>query len=391
MNPANLKRIIQTAFPNIPDPELAELISIGIVRSYPAKRILCRKGEVESVFYIILEGEVHVQKTINESDARFLKPLGPGDFFGEYALIHDAPRSATVVTSQPTRVLEIRKAGFNRLLKRSAALSLAIMTEVSRRLRENDQMAIEDLRLKAFELADAYQRLAELEFLRREFLTTVAHELRTPLTAANGFLQALKIGMVDSNEIPAVIEMVDKNVQKIASLVNNILFLQELDLILEEAAPVEIGPLVERIVFKHREPADANQVQIEVLLPEIPVYILGDEASIEKAISAILDNAIKFSPDGGRVLVAVSLDETKARIQIRDQGVGIPAEALPQIFDRYYHMEKVGDHLFGGMGLGLAIARQVIFQHGGRVLVESELGRGSQFTIELNAELERVT
>jgi signal transduction histidine kinase len=106
----------------------------------------------------------------------------------------------------------------------------------------------------------------------------------------------------------------------------------------------------------------------------------------------VLDNAIKFSPAGGDVQVTVEETDNCVSIGVQDKGVGIPAEALPHIFDRFFHVEEIGDDLFGGLGLGLAITNQVIEQHGGKILVESEgvPGKGSKFTICLQtAEAEQ--
>ncbi len=380
-----LQKVIQQAFPDIPDSEAKELIAIGEVRSYPQATVLCREGETESTFYIVLEGMVQVRKVINESEVRILKPLGPGDFFGEYALIHDAPRTATVITIQPTTVLEIHKSDFDRLLKRSTSVSLAMVREVSRRLQENDEMAIEDLRIKAGELAAAYQRLAEMDFARREFLTSVAHELRTPLTAANGFLQMIQTGALKGPAREAALEKVAGNVQKIVSLVNDILFLQEMDLIFQAAKPLDPGTLVEEIVEASRSEAEAQGVVITLKKSAPLPEVMGDQESLERAFRAILDNAIKFSPDGGDVTVSVFAENGEAVIQVKDRGVGIPPEAMPRLFDRFFHMERIGGHLFGGLGLGLSIAHQVIEQHGGKITAESQLGEGSTFTIRLKA------
>ena len=187
-------KILLGAFPGIPQREAQELVISGTVHTYPPKTVLCQEDAYEATFYIILDGEVRVTKVLAHDQVRPLKTLLAGDFFGEMAIIHNAPRAATVTTVIPTTVLEIRKDAFNTLLRRSASISLAMVKEVSYRLRENDAMAIEDLRLKAGELAAAYQQLAEQDFARREFISMVAHELRTPLTAANGFLQMIQMG-----------------------------------------------------------------------------------------------------------------------------------------------------------------------------------------------------
>lgn len=381
-----LREAIQKAFPGVLEPEADEMVETGKVRSYAPKTILCHENAIEDVFYIMLEGEVEVSKLFDESGVRILKHLVPGDFFGEMALIHDAPRAATVKTVLPTTVLEINKEAFDDLLQRNTSVSLAMVREVSRRLRENDEMAIIDLRVKAQELADAYQQLAELDFARREFLTTVAHELRTPLTSVSGFVQLIRMGLVEGEAFNTALETVYRNVQDIISLVNNILFLQEMELIFPEFQPLDIGSLVAGAVEQQRTHARRNQVGVNLnIAPRMPA-VPGDAKSLERALVAILDNAIKFSPDGGEILVDVVGEDRQVKVIVRDKGVGIPEDALPHIFDRFYHLDKVGGHLFRGIGLGLSIARQVIEQHGGKILVDSELGKGSTFTVTLTVE-----
>ena len=379
-------QVLQRAFPGIPTDEAEMMISSGKVHSYPPNTVLCREGAIENTFYIILEGEVQVAKLLNELETRFLKHLKGGDFFGEMALIHNAPRAATVITTAPCTILEINKEAFSKLLEQSSSMSLAMVREVSRRLRENDEMAIGDLRLKARELAYAYQQLAEQEFARREFLTTIAHELRTPLTAASGFLQLVRMGMLDGQTLTQAMDTIARNVQDIISLTNDILFLQEMDLILPEFEPTDVGPIVVKLVEQMRTRAVHNSVALKLEITHDLPQVDGDAKSLERAIAAILDNAIKFSPDGGDVLVDVGSDAVQLLVQVEDHGVGIATDVLPCIFDRFFHVDHVGNYLFRGLGLGLSVARQVIEQHGGKILVESELGKGSKFTVLLKAK-----
>jgi signal transduction histidine kinase len=377
--------VLRRAFPGIPESEAEEMISAGKVREYPPDTVLCHEGAIESTFYIILDGEVQVTKFINDAEARFLKYLEPGDFFGEMALIQNSPRSATVMTKVPTTVLEINKEAFTDLFKRSTSVSLALAREVSRRLRENNEMAIEDLRIKAKELADAYQQLAELDYARREFLTTIAHELRTPLTAANGFLQVIRMGKLQEESSNAALDTVTRNIQDIITLTNDILFLQEMDLILPEFQMTDVGGLVAHAVEQERTRAERNGVGFIInIAPNIPA-ISADSKSLERAIIAILDNAIKFSPEGGDVIIDVDHADSHVWVTVTDHGVGIPHEMMPRIFERFFHMDQVGVHMFRGLGLGLSIARQVIEQHGGMIDVKSTLGKGSTFTIWLKA------
>jgi len=382
------KEILQRAFPGIPQKEAEDMVSIGKVEEHPADVVLCREGAEEDVFYILLEGDVKVTKVIHQNQDRLLKHLQPGDFFGEMGLIHNAPRGASVTTTVPTKVLCITKSDFENLLQRSSSVSMSMVREVSRRLRENDEMAIEDLQLKAGELAAAYQRLAQEEFARREFLSSVAHELRTPLTAASGFLEMARQKMIDGQALDLAIDTVSRNVQQIVSLVNDILFLQEVELVLPEMHPTSMEKVVRDAVKLIQEKADISRVHLLVeIAPDVPM-VCGHYKSLERAVVMVLDNAVKFMPHGGDVYISVDKDGEYVRVTIRDEGVGIPKVALPHIFDRFFHVDEVGDELFGGLGLGLAITRQVIEQHGGEIEVESEEGEGSTFRLYLSAQIE---
>jgi len=380
---ANL--IIPNTFPGITVDEVEELIAFSEINQYPAETIICHEGELEDTFYLILDGEVQVSKMINNAETRLLKTLAVGDFFGEMALIHNAPRAATVKSISPLVVLEINKEAFDRILKHSSSVSLALVQEISRRLRENDEMAIDDLRLRARELAEAYQKLAEQEVVRRDFLTNIAHLLRTPLTAAGGYLQLLLAGALPPEQSRQALETVNRNVQNITTLVNDILFIQEMDLILEKFQPVDMLVIARSVAVRLQDRARQNHIKLRIKAgPELPP-VAGDPHNLERALTALMDNAIKFSPEGGTVEVSLQLKDEVVSLAVRDEGIGILPEALPRIFDRFYHLDKSGEQLFEGLGLGLALTKQVIEQHRGRLEVQSLPGKGSTFTMELQA------
>jgi signal transduction histidine kinase len=375
--------IIPHTFPGITLDEVEELIAFSEINQYPSETIICHEGEMEDTFYLILEGEVQASKLINNTETRLLKTLTVGDFFGEMALIHNAPRSATVKSLSPLVVLEINKQAFDRILKHSSSVSLALVQEISRRLRENDEMAIDDLRIRARELADAYQKLAEQEVVRRDFLTNIAHLLRTPLMAASGYLQLIQDGAIPTEQTSEALETVNRNVQQITTLVNDILFVQEMDLILEKFQPVDMVELARRVAVRCQEKAKTNHIKLRVKAgPSLPP-VAGDPGNLERALTALMDNAIKFSPEGGKVEVSLQLRDDRISISVSDEGIGIQPEALPRILDRFYHLDKSGDQLFEGLGLGLALTKQVIEQHKGRLEIQSVPGQGSTFTIWL--------
>jgi signal transduction histidine kinase len=361
------------------------LVTRSKVNNYSDGIILCHEGETESKFYILLDGQVKVTKTINNIEQKLLKTLEAGDFFGEMAIIHNAPRAASVTTYGPTTVMEIDRENFDRVLQRSSSVAMAMVREISSRLRENDEMAIEDLKIRAAELAQAYQKLAEQELTRREFLTNIAHELRTPLMAAGGFLQLMQKGLINQEKIPTTLETISRNIHQITTLVNDILFLQEMDLILPKFQPVSLALLAEDVVEKYETQAAAHLLTLKIEAPENLAMVSGDPKSLERALIALVDNAIKFSPHGGEVVIRLREDEHFVIMDVIDQGIGIETSQIPKIFDRFYHLERSDDQLFSGIGLGLAITNQVIKQHNGRLAVYSEPGKGSTFSVRLKA------
>jgi signal transduction histidine kinase len=376
-------RIIPRAFPGIKPDEIEQLIANSQVHSYLPGAILCRENAVEDRFYMILDGEAEVTKNINNSESRLLTTLLPGDFFGEMALIHNAPRAATVTAKTALTTLELDKAAFDKVIRQSTSIAMAMVSQISNRLRENDQLAIDDIRIRAAELAEAYQKLAEQDLARREFLSNIAHELRTPLMVASGNLQILQKGILKGEQLAAGIDTVARNVQQIVSLVNDILFLQEMDLVLPDFQKVDMNEIGYIVVGKYAASAQEHGVSLRFTpSPHLPP-VWGDAKSLERALMALVDNAIKFSPQGGGVKISLSKNDPWVLVAVEDQGIGIPKENVPRIFDRFYHLERSGDHLFGGIGLGLAITRQVIEQHQGSLDVVSTPGKGSTFTMTL--------
>ena len=376
-------RIIPRAFPGIKPGEVEEIIANSRIKTYPPQSVICREDAIEHTFYMILEGKFEVTKTINHSDKRYLKTLSAGDFFGEMALIHNAPRAATVTSLTEAILLELDDEGFNRVLKHSSSVAMAMVGEISHRLRQNDEMAIEDLRMRAAELADAYQKLAEQELARREFLSNITHELRTPLMIASGYLHALNKGMLTKEQLATSMETITRNVDQIVMLTNDILFLQEMDMVLPEFQSLNMVEVVDKVINKYKDKAQARQITLTKKGESNISNVQGDAKSLERAITALVDNAVKFSKPGGKVEIGFTEQGNQVSISVLDHGIGIEPEIRSRIFDRFFHLEKNGDELYSGVGIGLSITRQVIRQHKGSLDVESTPDKGSKFTITL--------
>ena len=193
----------------------------------------------------------------------------------------------------------------------------------------------------------------------------------------------LQRGLVTGDLLKNGIDTVARNVQQIATLVNDILFLQEMELVLPEFQAVDMKEIARQVIERYQSKAMERGVKLRLEAdPGLPPAS-GDAKSLERALMAIVDNAIKFSPMGGDVEVRLSSNPENVIVAVTDHGIGMSSDTLPRIFDRFYHTERQDDNLFGGIGLGLSITRQVIMQHHGSLDVTSEPNKGSKFTLTL--------
>ncbi len=377
------KLLLKQVFPGVDEGVLTELGHYARLSTYPAETLLCKEGAVEDVFYIIGSGSVQITKRFESSEEHILRHSGPGDFFGEMALIADSPRNANVRTLEETTVLEIDKPMFIEMLRNSPVVALRMFRESVDRLRANDQRAVAELGRQKQEIERAYAELQLQERRRTEFLTTLSHELRTPLTSASGFMQLVKSGSISGPGLEMAHEKIGGGLEQIVSLVNDLLFVQEMELIEPTIRPVNLSHIVERMIEDTADQAEDNGVQVFVELPAELPQLKADPDGLARALRALLDNAIKFSPDGGDVHVKVGVDGSHINIDIRDPGIGIEADFLPRIFQRFERRESHEGRLFGGIGLGLPIAKHLIESFGGSISVETTPGKGSIFTVHL--------
>jgi RNA polymerase sigma factor (sigma-70 family) len=226
----------------------------------------------------------------------------------------------------------------------------------------------------------------ELERLQREFKQNVAHELRTPLTLIRGYSDLLlsgNLGALQPKQQDAL-EVIHEWIEKLSSVVRNLTLVWTISKDALTVAPVAVSEWLEDTLNRYRGTAEEAGIAFEVSLPDDLPQIPGDQKRLSVALSQVLDNAIKFSPDGGRVCVRVWIDEGWVYVAVQDQGIGIPPEHLDRVFDRFYQVDSSTTRRFGGIGMGLAVARAVVEAHGGHVRATSEgLEMGSTFTLAL--------
>ena len=223
----------------------------------------------------------------------------------------------------------------------------------------------------------------------RDFLADVSHELRTPLAALRTFNQLLLEQAGDDPEARAeFLESSAGQIERLDWLAQNLLELSKLDsgLVLLDLRPDDLRAAVESAAHQNDAAATRRGVTLQVQLPDAPIRIRHDPPRIGQVVNNLVANAIKFTPRGGSVRVAVSATPDGARIDVTDTGVGIDHGELPHIFERFYRGSRANEARGSGSGLGLAIVRSIVDMHGGSVIVESGPGTGSRFTVRLPSD-----
>ena len=223
---------------------------------------------------------------------------------------------------------------------------------------------------------------------RRLFVSNVSHELRTPLTSVKSYLEALDEGVLYDPVAPDFIKVSLDETNRMMRMVTDLLHLSRIDNASTQL-DVELINFTAFITFilnrfdKMRSQDDEKKYELVRDYPINSVWIEIDTDKMTQVIDNILNNAIKYSPDGGKITVSMKTTDDQMILSIKDQGLGIPKQDLPKIFDRFYRVDRARSRAQGGTGLGLAIAKEIIKQHNGFIWAKSEYGKGSTFTIVL--------
>jgi two-component system OmpR family sensor kinase len=226
------------------------------------------------------------------------------------------------------------------------------------------------------------ERLRRLIELQRQLLADTSHELRNPLTVIRTDLDLLKESL-DQDTRQEVAAEAEEVARRMSRLVDDLLLLARHEATSPaELLSVNLEALAREAVDRFRQLAPEHTIDLETE----PVAVRGDPDRLRQLVANLLDNAVRYTPPGGRVGVEVARDGAQACIAVEDTGVGIEPEHLPKIFDRFYRVDPARSRATGGTGLGLAIVKHVAETHGGHVRAESEPGRGTRFTVTLPAE-----
>jgi len=230
--------------------------------------------------------------------------------------------------------------------------------------------------------------LRRLERVRRDFVANVSHEFKTPLTAIQGFAETLLGGALDDKaNRKRFMEIIREHAQRLARLTDDLLKLSRIEAgrLELESRPVSVAALVNGCVETARLKAESKGLRLTVGLPEDLPAVRGDAVQLGEVLQNLIDNALQYTPPGGRIDVTAYSNGHEVIFTVADTGIGIPEADLERIFERFYRVDAARSREAGGTGLGLSIARHIVDAHGGRIWVESAVGQGSRFRFSIDS------
>ncbi|MEA2014629.1 MAG: ATP-binding protein [Thermodesulfobacteriota bacterium] len=228
-------------------------------------------------------------------------------------------------------------------------------------------------------------RLKRLENVRADFVANVTHEIKTPLTAILGFIETLEEGAIDEKETAKkFLQIIHRHAERLNRLVDDLLVISDVEMgemrFLFES--VSLGGIIENILPVIETRASEKRLDIEKAIADDLPSIWGDRDRLHQILLNVLDNAVKFTPDTGKILIK-TLDgkDGNVYVKISDTGIGIPKSEIPRLGERFYRVDKARSRELGGTGLGLSIVKHLMTAHGGRIEIESQLGKGTTVSL----------
>jgi len=367
------------------------LIESFVERECVSGEVVCMEGEEGDTMYIIRSGRVAIVKGDLDSPT-ILDYQGAGHIIGEMAILENQPRSATVVALDELRLLGLNRQKFEELVQETPSVSLVFMEMLSSRLRRADEargtgdLSEKRLSRQVSALQGEKQRLEEVQRLRQETTELIIHDLRNPLSTIAVSLRMLSFVLPEETlrANHEILEIAQASYERLQRLVDSLLEVSRMEsgeaqFIMSE---VSLSKMIEDIVRRPAILARKGTTLEAVVPPDLPM-IHADRDKIERVLTNLMDNALKYAPDDGHIVyMAENLGDT-VQVSISDNGPGIPLDEREHIFERF--AQGTGEKFRRrGFGLGLTYCRLAIEGHGGRIWVEpGEGGIGSRFIFTL--------
>jgi signal transduction histidine kinase len=352
-------------FRSLKPAEQEALRKIALERNYSAGQQIFKEGDSGDGIYVVKDGSVEISLPLSQNVRRVFAKLGPGEIFGEMAVVELKPRSATATAATNTQVYFIPRNELLGMLEDSPTLSLELLREISQRLREFNRRYIEET-IQA-------ERLAVIG----RFARSIIHDLKNPLSiiSMSAELIALQPTKIETRETAQL--RIRKQVERIGDLIGDILDFTNNTRARTLVGDTNYAPFVESVLDEIRPDAELRRVAIEAqAAPAIPLPI--DPKRVRRVFHNLIQNAVDAMPGGGKVFVRYLVQENELITEIEDTGSGIAPEIANTLFEAFATFGK--EH---GTGLGLSICKKIIEDHQGRIWARNEPGRGAVFAFAL--------
>lgn len=361
----------------------------GRERSLAPGEVLLRQGTASDGLYLLQQGRLSAYR--EEGDTQFfLSTIQPGEIVGEVGAITGWSRTATVKAEEPSVVIHLSEADFRRILRADPQVAADVICQIGERLTGSDvaRVSLERSYTQALDrvetLCTEKARLEELLRLREELAEMIVHDLRNPLAVVAGGLQLLD-GPLDRQFVADVVTMMRRSLERMQGLIDMLVDIARLEsgAVQPQLVSLDLGALAAEAVAQQTVLARAGSVTLENRVAEGFPAVRADRDLLLRVLVNLLDNALKFTPAGGRVWVEAEEDEGGVRVAVVDTGPGIPPEERERIFEKFTQIKgRAGTRK--GSGLGLAFCRMAVQAHGGRIGVEDGPdGVGSRFVFTL--------
>jgi len=254
-------------------------------------------------------------------------------------------------------------------------------------IRSNDELGElgKSLNLMAGELRGKMERLRQMDRVRTDFVANVSHELKTPLTSIRGFVETLEDGAINDNEnARRFLAIIKKHAERLGNIINDLLRLSELEAGGRmEMAGFDLKGLIDEVVMGFGHSLGIKRQTLSVEAAGGDFVTQGDRDKLEQVFVNLIDNAIKYTKEGGQIKVRLAADGDCLTVAVEDNGIGIPEDDIEHVFERFYRVDKAHSREVGGTGLGLSIAKHIVLAHNGQIRIDSEPGRGTKVIVTL--------
>ncbi|MDB6121721.1 MAG: Cyclic nucleotide-binding protein [Pedosphaera sp.] len=346
--------------------ELQVLQQAVQVRTFPPNKEIFTEGDTGDGVYVVQNGLVQISVLVPQGARHTFSKVGPGEIFGEMAVLENKPRSASATAAQETTAYFIPREVMLKLVESSPQLSMALLREISNRLREFNRQYISEVLQR--------ERLA----LVGRFARSIVHDLKNPLNIIS--ITAQMAGMEKSTpELRQTTKMrIGKQVERISELVNEILEFTQGSQVTFVLAPTGYDMFIGQLIDEIRSEMDLKSVKVELEMPPPPVKLLLNPKRLRRVFYNLMHNATDAMPSGGKIAIRFITTGTEVVTEIEDSGPGIAPEIADHLFDAFATFGKAH-----GTGLGLSICKKIVEDHHGRIFARTELGRGAVFSFAL--------